>query len=54
MDYFEKLPVFDSSDCMDYDAGDGVNVVVVDSVGSFRIEFMKYQKIENILKGEEI
>jgi 3-dehydroquinate synthase len=35
-------------------AGDGVNVVVVDSVGSFRFEFMKYQKIENILKGEEI
>lgn len=34
--------------------GDGVNVVVVDSVGSFRFEFMKYQKIENILKGEEI
>ena len=32
MDYFEKLPVFDSSDCMDYDAGDGVNVRIYNDV----------------------
>ena len=35
-------------------AGDGVNTVVVDAVGSFRFEFIKYEKIKNILKGEEI
>ena len=58
-----KLPIKTDFDCekvfesLHHDkksAGYGVNVVVVDDIGAFRFEFMKYEKIKNLLKGEEI
>ena len=58
-----KLPIKTDFDCekvfevLHHDkksSGDGVNVVVVDDIGSFRFEFMKYEKIKSLLKGAEI